>query len=276
MFVRRSVLAQQAIVALALLIGLALAAQQDTWEQLNARFQELYSQGNYAEAGAVAEAALRHAEATLHALEERHKDLKAPEEVQLSEILVKIPVVEGATPTAEQVSTAEAKARRLLETIRNGARFDEVARKSSDAATAAEGGDIGSFKRGLLTRELEEAAFGLKPGEVSEVIRTRQGFILLQVTEYRVPGMPPRKEVESRLATSLNNLAELYHGQGRYAQAEPLLKRSLAISEKALGPDHPDVATSLENYAAQLRKMHRDAEAEKLEARAREIRAKHR
>jgi tetratricopeptide (TPR) repeat protein len=37
----------------------------------------------------------------------------------------------------------------------------------------------------------------------------------------------------------------LYYVQGRYAQAEPLFKRSLAIKEKALGPDHPDVATSL-------------------------------
>ena len=43
---------------------------------------------------------------------------------------------------------------------------------------------------------------------------------------------------------SLNNLAELYRNQGRYAEAEPLYKRSLAIREKALGPDHPDVAHS--------------------------------
>ena len=45
---------------------------------------------------------------------------------------------------------------------------------------------------------------------------------------------------------SLNNLAELYRAQGRYADAEPLYKRSLAIREKALGPDHPDVATVAE------------------------------
>ena len=45
------------------------------------------------------------------------------------------------------------------------------------------------------------------------------------------------------LRPSLNNLAELYKVQGRYADAEPLFKRSLAIREKALGPDHPDVAT---------------------------------
>ena len=44
-------------------------------------------------------------------------------------------------------------------------------------------------------------------------------------------------------ATALNNLAVLYRDQGRYAEAEPLYKRALAIREKALGPDHPDVGT---------------------------------
>jgi tetratricopeptide (TPR) repeat protein len=42
------------------------------------------------------------------------------------------------------------------------------------------------------------------------------------------------------VATSLNNLAELYRNQGMYGEAEPLYKRSLAIAEKALGPNHPD------------------------------------
>jgi len=52
-------------------------------------------------------------------------------------------------------------------------------------------------------------------------------------------------------------------------------RRALAIYEKALGPDHPFVATCLENYAALLRATHRDSEAEKLEARAKAIRDKY-
>ena len=46
---------------------------------------------------------------------------------------------------------------------------------------------------------------------------------------------------DPRLATTLNNLGEVYRAQGRYAEAEPLYKRALAIREKALGPEHPDV-----------------------------------
>ena len=52
---------------------------------------------------------------------------------------------------------------------------------------------------------------------------------------------------------SLNNLALLYRDQGRYADAEPLYKRALAINEKALGPDHPNVATSPEQSGTALR-----------------------
>ncbi len=73
---------------------------------------------------------------------------------------------------------------------------------------------------------------------------------------------------------SLNNLAGLYDDQGRYAEAEPLYKRSLVIREKVLGPGHPNVATSLENYAAVLRATGRTAEADKMAARAKAIRDK--
>jgi hypothetical protein len=45
------------------------------------------------------------------------------------------------------------------------------------------------------------------------------------------------------------DLAGLYYKEGRYAEAEPLYKRSLAIKEKAFGPDHPDVELSLSNLA---------------------------
>ncbi len=81
-------------------------------------------------------------------------------------------------------------------------------------------------------------------------------------------------EQDPRLATSLNNLAQLYRAQGKFTEADPLSQRALAIIEKALGPEHPNVAAVLENYAALLHKLNRDAEADKMEARAQAIRAK--
>ena len=58
------------------------------------------------------------------------------------------------------------------------------------------------------------------------------------------------------------------YDQGRYADAEPLYKRSLAIREKALGPNHPDVATSLNNMGLLYERQGQYAEAEPLHKRA--------
>ena len=65
-----------------------------------------------------------------------------------------------------------------------------------------------------------------------------------------------------------NNLAVLYETQGNYAPAERLYQRSLAIDEKALGPEHPDVATSLNNLAALYKTQGKYVEAEPLFKRA--------
>lgn len=75
------------------------------------------------------------------------------------------------------------------------------------------------------------------------------------------------------LAATYSNLASYYRKQGRNSEAESLYKRLLAIWEKVLGPRHPHVAKSLEKYASLLRESRRDAEAAKLEARAKAIRA---
>ena len=76
------------------------------------------------------------------------------------------------------------------------------------------------------------------------------------------------------MAGSLNNLAILYREMGRYAEAEPLYRRSLEIREKQLGRDHPDVAGSLNNLANLYSDMGRYAEAEPLFRRSLAIREK--
>jgi hypothetical protein len=59
----------------------------------------------------------------------------------------------------------------------------------------------------------------------------------------------------------------------RYAEAESLYRRALAIEEKTLGPDHPDLSPTLSNYAVLLRQLHRKPEANELETRLRQLRA---
>jgi len=73
------------------------------------------------------------------------------------------------------------------------------------------------------------------------------------------------------LTLSLNNLAEVYRIQNKHIEAEPLIKRSLAIAEKTLGPNHPNVAANLNNLAINYSMRGMYAEAEPLYKRALEI-----
>src|ERR1700676_5249248 len=73
---------------------------------------------------------------------------------------------------AAALAAAEAKANDLLKQIRDGASFEDIAKKNSDGPSAAQGGDLGGFKRGTLAKELEDRTFAMKTGEVTEVIRT--------------------------------------------------------------------------------------------------------
>jgi peptidyl-prolyl cis-trans isomerase SurA len=133
--------------------------------------------------------------------EEHQKDLEHPERVRLSEILVSTEKLEPGDQAG--VAAAQQKAQQLLEQVRGGAAFDEVAKKNSDGPTAAQGGDLGYFKRGTLARPLEEKAFAMKSGEVTDVVRTKQGFLILKVTEHELSGLPPLKDVEPEIGERL-------------------------------------------------------------------------
>jgi len=136
--------------------------------------------------------------------DEHKAELEQPETIRLSEILVSTdPKPNDSTDEAQRLQAAQAKADDLLAQIRKGAKFDEVAKKNSDGPTAAQGGDLGDFKRGTLAKELEDKTFVMKPNEVSDVIRTKQGFIILKVTEHHNAGIPSLSEIEPRIQDAL-------------------------------------------------------------------------
>ena len=111
-----------------------------------------------------------------------------------------------STPTNENeaaLAAAKAKAQDLLEQIHKGAIFADLAKKNSEGPSAKDGGDLSYFKRGTLAKELEDKIFALKAGEVTDVIRTKQGYVILQVTEHQTAGIPTLKEVEPRIQDAL-------------------------------------------------------------------------
>jgi peptidyl-prolyl cis-trans isomerase SurA len=137
-------------------------------------------------------------------------DMTQPEQVRLSEILISTqpkptedPKTAASITDEQRVAAAQAKANQVYEDIEKGARFDDVAKKDSDGPTAAQGGDLGYFKRGTLAKELEDTTFGMKAGEITKPIRTKQGFVILEVTEHPQAGVPPEKEVEGKIQDAI-------------------------------------------------------------------------
>src|SRR6185437_10186289 len=129
-----------------------------------------------------------------------HKDeFTQPEQVQLSEIL--IPTADP--DNAAQVAEAKKKADDAEAKLKGGEDFATLAKAVSGGMTASNGGDLGEFHRGQLAKVLEDATFDLKPGQHTEPIRTKQGWIILKVTEHTPGGLQPLSDVEQQVQSDI-------------------------------------------------------------------------
>lgn len=135
------------------------------------------------------------------------------EERRASHILVQ---VDADKPKAEK-DAARARAEELLAQVRkNPASFAEIARKNSqDPGSAAQGGDLGFFGRGMMTKPFEDAVFAMKPDEISNVIETDFGMHIIMLSGVRGGDKQPfesvRGEIEAEVRKSL--------AQKQYAEA---------------------------------------------------------
>ncbi|OJV39999.1 MAG: hypothetical protein BGO25_09400 [Acidobacteriales bacterium 59-55] len=131
---------------------------------------------------------------------EAHKqDFAQPEQVRLSEILIPTPT----DANEEVIAQAKAKAEDVAAKIKAGGKFDDLAKQYSGGSTAAQGGDLGTYKRGALAKVLEDQTFSLQPGGVTAPIQTRQGFVILKVTEHQAAGTPPLKDIEPQVQEAM-------------------------------------------------------------------------
>lgn len=135
--------------------------------------------------------------------EEHKKDIEQPERVRLSEILIAPQGEAEGAGDPQAIAAAEQKAQQVLQAIRGGSSFAEQAKANSNGPTAKDGGDLGYFKRGSLSKELEDKVFAMKADDVSDVIRTKQGFVILKVDEHEAAGVPPLKKVEPQVQDAI-------------------------------------------------------------------------
>ena len=139
---------------------------------------------------------------------EAHKqEYVRPESVNLSEILVSVaptalaPAMPGTTPAEDPAALAAAKAKAddIEAKLNAGGNFAQLARSFSDGTTASEGGDLGQFQRGKMAKVLEDATFALNSGQITQPIRTRQGYVIFKVVDHTPGGVPFFKDVEAQV-----------------------------------------------------------------------------
>lgn len=123
-----------------------------------------------------------------------------PEKRRASHILVTLP----AEPTENQAKEALAKIQDIAKQARAGADFAGLAKKySADSATAAQGGDLGDIRRGVLPKELEIAVYALKLGEISQPVRSTYGHHLVKLTAHTPEKQKPFADVRQELVDAV-------------------------------------------------------------------------
>ena len=121
-----------------------------------------------------------------------------PEQIALSAIEIK---TEGKKES--EIPELKAKAENLRKRVTDGEDFSELAKRFSDGSTAQQGGYLGIYKQGELTKELWDAVAPLKKKEMTGVIETKQGFLVLQVLEHYTEGEQPFDKVENEIMDKL-------------------------------------------------------------------------
>jgi len=130
---------------------------------------------------------------------EQHKqDYIRPEQVVLRAIEIK---TEGKKES--EIPELKAKAQKLHDRVKDGEDFAELAKRFSDGETAQQGGFLGVYKRGELSKELEDIVFKMKKNDLTDVIETKQGFLILQVLEHYDEGEQPFSKVENEIMDHL-------------------------------------------------------------------------
>lgn len=113
------------------------------------------------------------------------------ETVEVSHVLIAVAPDAGDEDKKQARQKAEQVRREILE----GKDFAEMAKKHSNCNSAAGGGKLGNIKRGYMPAEFDQAAFALEEGAVSEVVETKFGYHVIEVTDKQPGGVIPYEEI---------------------------------------------------------------------------------
>lgn len=162
--------------------------------------------------------------------DENPQQFERPEQVKASHILVKV----EPEATADAKAEAKKKAEDVLKKVKAGEDFAALAKEHSDCPSSAQGGDLGLFGRGQMVKEFEDAAFAMKPGEVSGIVETQFGYHIIKVTDKQAAGKIPFDEVKEQLEDYLKQQKQQEFWQGYREKMKADAKIEYSPEEKAL------------------------------------------
>ena len=162
---------------------------------------------------------------------EAHKtEFVRPEQVALREIEVS---TQGKG--ADELPALKKKADTALKRVQDGEDFGEIAKRYSDSTTKDQGGYLGTYKRGELAKELEDKVFAMKRNQLTDVLETKQGYLILQVLEHYDEGQQSMDKVRNEI------MEKLYNGRMEPAMRD-YLKTLREQSYVIIKPGFEDVA----------------------------------
>ena len=109
--------------------------------------------------------------------EKNSKSFIESRSVHAEHILVRLP----KNATDEQIREVRQKAERILSELKQGKEFAAAAREYSDCSSKENGGDLGVIKESFMPREFDAVAFKLKPGSISDIVKTRHGLHIIKI-----------------------------------------------------------------------------------------------
>src|SRR5690242_10176347 len=162
---------------------------------------------------------------------EAHKtEFVRPEQVALREIQVN---TQGKS--ADELPALKKKAETALKRVQDGEDFGEIAKRYSDSSTKDQGGYLGTYKRGELAKELEDKVFAMKRNQLTDVLETKQGFLILQVLEHYDEGQQSLDKVR-------NEITEKLYGARMEPAMRAYLKTLREQSYVIIKPGYQDIA----------------------------------
>jgi len=138
-----------------------------------------------------------------HAEVQKYYDEHKAEFVRPEQVVVREIFISTENKPESEVPALRKKAEGLLDRVKNGDDFGELAKRFSDGSTAKQGGDLGTFGRGQLAPNLEALAFKMNKNDLTDVIDTKTGFLILQVQEHYPAGQQTEEKVDSDIMNRL-------------------------------------------------------------------------